>query len=395
MANTSNTTTTYSEYEAEKLIWKIVPPILLVLGTVGNCLSILVLTRGSIRSSTTALFLTVLAFSDLVVLYSGLLRQWLIHLFDTDVRKVSPFGCKLNIWLVYCSLDFSAWILIVVTLERVISAWLPHRARTLCTTKSAISLLISVGVFILALNAHMLYGMVFKTSTDENNNIEYQKCVEIDEDYSGFFNVTWPWIDFCAFCLIPFTVIVIGNALILFKVINSQRKVKSRIVPTAGSGNRQQTTSSHSSKQSSMTAMLFTLNIVFLISTSPISVYNICYPFWTANASEHDYAQLALWWAVVNMLMYVNNSLNFILYCLSGSKFRLEVKRIFHSLRQRLITGNRQITTQSNYTRTKVDHTSPPSPGHSGNKQFSNSKHQKDVNGVETTSSGQKQNTKF
>ena len=113
-----------SIYKAGILIWKVVPPVLLLLGTIGNSLSILVLTRRSIRASTTALFLTVLAFSDLLGLYSGLLRQWVIYLFKTDVRHVSEAGCKINAWLVYSSLDYSAWIHIIVTWERVILCWL-------------------------------------------------------------------------------------------------------------------------------------------------------------------------------------------------------------------------------------------------------------------------------
>lgn len=365
MANVSDDDyTSYKEYKAGILIWKIVPPILILFGTVGNGLSIIVLTRRSIRSSTTALYLTVLAFSDLFVLYSGLLRQWLRFLFETDVRHVSEFGCKLNIWLVYCSLDYSAWILLLVTLERVISAWLPHNARTLCTKNSAAAVLISVGVFILCLNAHLLYGMVFKYSEDENGNQELEKCVEINDEYYVFFNVTWPWVDLCAFCVIPFTVIVIGNALILFKVVKSQKKVKSRVVPSVAGGSQQQTTSGHGHKQSSMTAMLFTLNIVFLLSTSPISIYNVGYTYWVKDASSHEYAQLDLWWAVVNMLMYTNNSLNFLLYCLSGTKFRREVIRTFTSWNRRTNT-NMQLA-HSNYTRTKFDTPSPmPTPRHS------------------------------
>ncbi|XP_060576924.1 FMRFamide receptor-like [Ruditapes philippinarum] len=352
--------TTFMEFKAGELIWKIVPPILIILGTVGNCLSILVLTRRCIRSSTTALFLTVLAFSDLFVLYTGLLRQWLIHLFEVDVRTISEFGCKLNIWMVYSSLDFSAWILIVVTLERVISAWLPHKAKSLCTKKYAVALLIAVIVFILLLNSHMLYGMVFRDTTTELDDL---KCIEINADYRSFFNVIWPWIDLCVFCLIPFTVIVIGNALILFKVLKSQRKVKSRVVPSAQNGNRQATTSGHNNKQSSMTAMLFTLNVVFLLSTSPVSIYNIGYPYWSENASLHKHAQLDFWWAIVNMLMYVNNSLNFFLYCLSGTKFRQEVIVIFCSWRKGNEATIMNLATHSNYSRTRFDTPSAtPSP---------------------------------
>lgn len=373
MANNSSTSseesfmdayTSASAYKVSIFIWKIVPPILILLGTVGNSLSILVLTRKSIRTSTTALYLTVLAVSDLLVLYSGLLRQWIIYTFEFDVRHVSEFGCKLNIWLVYSSLDFSAWILIVVTLERVISAWFPHNARTVCTKKSAMAFMISIGVFILVLNSHLMYGMSYEYKTDEFGfEVVARKCVEIDRDYFNFFNKVWPWIDLCAFCAIPFTVIVVGNCLILFKVIKSQRKTNSRVVPTIAGGSRQMT--GNAGKHSSMTAMLFTLNIVFLLSTSPISIYNVGYSYWAEGASAELYARLDLWWAVVNMFMYTNNSLNFLLYCLSGTKFRREVVRIFCFNRSAVSEGHHPPT---NYTRTRFDtnsHTPSPSPRNS------------------------------
>ena len=319
--------TTYPEYQAGILIWKVVPPILILLGTIGNILSIVVLTRKSIKASTTALYLTFLAASDLCVLYTGLLRQWIIHLFEYDVRHLGEAVCKIHLWLVYTSLDFSAWILIAVTLERVISAWCPYSAKTKCSRKYATALLIAILLFLFALNSHMLYGMVNKGSVDEHDT-GTQKCSEIDENYGDFFNLVWPWIDLCVFCLIPFTVIVVGNCCILFRVIKSQRKTKARIVPSVNT-NQRSTPQRGGGKHSSMTAMLFTLNMVFLFTTSPVSIYNIGYTHWVESGTNQDYATLDLWWAIVNMLQYTNNSINFLLYCLSGTRFRQEVKRIF------------------------------------------------------------------
>ena len=314
---------TFGEYQASVLIWKVVPPILISFGTVGNILSIVVLTRTSIRTSTTALYLTFLAFSDLLVLYTGLLRQWLKFLFTNDVRHVSEAACKIHIWLVYSSLDFSAWILIAVTLERVISTWCPHSAKTKCSRKYATILLVAILFLCLGLNSHLLFGMVDKVSEDGKS---IKKCSTVDENYSAFFNLTWPWIDLCVFCLIPFSVIVVGNACILFKVIQSRKKARPRVQPSVRSlHNNNQSHHNHSS----MTAMLFTLNIVFLFTTSPISIYNVGYPIWLEGASQETKASLEFWWAVVNMLMYTNNSLNFLLYCLSGSRFRQEVKILF------------------------------------------------------------------
>ena len=346
--------TSFPAYKAAAIIWKVVSPILIIFGTVGNSLCIYVLTRRSIRSSTTALYLTALAFSDLAVLYSGLLRQWLVYLFDVDVRQLNEVGCKLNIWLVYCSLDFSAWILLVVTLERVISAWLPHNYRSVCTKKSALSLILAIGVFMLALNSHLLYGMVFKDITDEFGNfVSEAKCVEINASYYSFFNKSWPWVDLCVFCVIPFTVIVIGNSLILLKVVKSHKKANSAIVPNVKVNSKHRSHSSGHGKHSSMTTMLFTLNIVFLLCTSPVSIYNIGYSYWVTNASPEKVATLDLWWAIVNMLQYTNNSINFLLYCLSGSKFRNEVINLF--CRKLKARNASSVARDSKYTRSRCD----------------------------------------
>jgi len=345
---------TYGLYKAGVLIWKVVPPILILLGTLGNILSIFVLTRKSIRASTTALYLTVLAFSDLVVLYSGLLRQWILFLFGEDVRQVSEGGCKLHMWLVYSSLDFSAWILIAVTLERVISAWLPHNAKTICTKKSAIAFLIGIAVFIFVLNGHILFGMIYETVVKDDGTTKVVKCTEINVQYYNFFNKVWPWIDLCAFCVIPFAVIVVGNALILFKVLKSQRKTKAAVVP-AVAGGRARGAGGTQGKQSSMTAMLFTLNVVFLVSTSPVSIYNIGYTYWMTDATPAKIARLDFWWAVVNMFMYTNNSLNFLLYCLSGTKFRREVIKMFSRKQSVGLAAGNVPVSQSNYTRTRFE----------------------------------------
>ena len=320
--------TTYQEFQTGLLIWRVVPPILIVFGTVGNSLAIVVLTRKSIKVTTTAIYLSFLAISDLVVLYTGLLRQWLTYLFDYDVRHISEAACKIHLWLVYSSLDFSAWIVMIVTVERLISAWFPHKAKNKCSRKSAIAIVTIVLFFLLALNSHLLYGMINEIVLDSNGHaVTVYKCSEIDETYRNFFNLIWPWIDLAVFCAIPFTVIVIGNCCILFKVVTSQRRTKSKIVPTTSK-------STHATKKApkhlSMTAMLLTLNTVFLLTTSPVSVYNIGYPQWSSVDTAQNYANLDFWWAIVNMLMYTNNALNFLLYCLSGTRFRREVKRAFH-----------------------------------------------------------------
>ena len=112
-----------------------------------------------------------------------------------------------------------------------------------------------------------------------------------------------------------------GNSIILFKFFQRSR------TPNQQSQN-QETRQGRHHYQSSMTAMLCTLNTVFFITTLPISIYNIGYTYWYSTTDPHVIAKLELWWSVVNMLMYTNNAVNFILYSLSGSRFRKELKHV-------------------------------------------------------------------
>ena len=318
--NTDSEYETFPAYKAGILIWKTVPPILLVFGTCGNVLSIVVLTGKSIRKSTTGLYLIVLTISDLAVLYTGLLRQWIIHLFEFDVRQVSEIACKIHTWLVYSSLDFSAWLLIAVTLERIVAVWCPYVLKSKCNRQNGSILIIGIIISVFGLNSHFIYGMVFIRIDDEK-----EKCSYIDMDYERFIDKAWSWIDLCAFCLIPFSFIVIGNCLILLKVAKRQRKARPKRIP----GKYKTSLKSKDNQQSSMTAILVTLNTVFLLTTLPVSVYNIGHAHWSTTDDPNVLAHLDLWWAVVNMLMYTNNAVNFLLYSISGSQFRQEAKRIF------------------------------------------------------------------
>ena len=166
----------------------------------------------------------------------------------------------------------------------------------------------------LGLNAHLLYGIV----NIDSGNTE-QKCSSIDEKFCNFFRTVWSLIDLCMFCLIPFVVIVFGNSLILLTLFhrNDQSNQRNR--------NRRHL---HNYHYSSMTTILCTFNTVFLITTLPIRIYNIDYTYWYSTQDQRTIASLELWWSVVNMLVYTSNALNFLLYSLSGSRFRREHKQL-------------------------------------------------------------------
>ena len=313
------------DWEAAEKIWKVVPPILLILGTLGNVLTIVVLMRGKTRRSSTAIYLTALACSDLLVLYTGLLRQWIKYMYDIDVRHLSVAGCKIHVYLVYSGTQLSSWLLVAVTSERFVGVWCPHKVKMGCTPVTAGGVVGVICFVIGALNVHWLYGKGDLEYTFQNQT-RVAKCASLFDDYNNFLKFHWPWVDLCMFCLLPFTILIIENSAIIIKVIKSHAKARTQIAPAKSGGEQKKP----SSKRSQLTAMLLTINAVFFVCVTPISIYLIGQTYWIKDIKTWEqYAHMMLWWAIVNTLMYINHSINFIMYFLSGTRFRQEVKALF------------------------------------------------------------------
>ncbi|XP_071104710.1 C-C chemokine receptor type 1-like [Haliotis cracherodii] len=318
--------TQYPEYKAGSLVWSIFPPILIFFGTIGNVLSIVVLNRKPMRESTVSIYLTALSVMDILVLYTGLMRQWLRVVIELDIRDVSEMSCKIHILLVYFTLDMSVWLLVSVTIERFVSVMFPLTVKRYFTRCKALVNIAVIAVLLLALNSHYLYGLGdVETTTDGATTIEH--CVSLWNGYEHFEFHVWPWIDLCVYSLIPLIVLIIANISIIQKILTRRRNAR-RIHPVVSTITSEQKRY-QDKKTSSMTIMLLVLNLVFFLCTTPISVYLIGEPYWLDDLTPRQEAVLSLVWAITNMLQYTNNSINFLLYCISGSRFRNTLKELF------------------------------------------------------------------
>ena len=112
-------------------------------------------------------------------------------------------------------------------------------------------------IFLFSLNAHIL---VFWKDTAEPD-----ECYMVD--YESFWFDVWFWIDTIMYMGIPFTVIVICNLIILFRVSQSQlQRAKMK-----GSNDE----SAKGVRLTSTTYMLITVSIMFLLLTLPSSIYYV------------------------------------------------------------------------------------------------------------------------
>jgi len=122
-----------SEPEAESnntfamTLLRTVIPVIVLMGTVGNTLSFCVLVRRRMRSTPMYFYLTLLAVADTFVLYVSAFKVWIRVLTQFEVLHVSNVGCKLFMFILLCSLYMSAWLVVLVTLERFLVILFPFR----------------------------------------------------------------------------------------------------------------------------------------------------------------------------------------------------------------------------------------------------------------------------
>ncbi|XP_052792447.1 apelin receptor-like [Mya arenaria] len=336
--------------------WALVPPAYLCLGTVGNFLTVLVISLGFNKIRSTDVMLLALAVSDTVFLYSTALRRWLMHGFEIDLRKHSDFMCKMGIFLTYVSFQFSSLMLVLLTGERVMCIVKPYSAKRICTTKTATFATMVMLIFLGALNSHFLYG--FGTSViDIYQTVD--RCGAEHEDYFVFFEFYYSWVHFIVGYTFPCVCIIAGNVVIIRGLWCSafERRWK-------GSATSQGSTSSQhrDTQKRSLTVMLVTLNVIFFVTQTPACVYIVSYAHMIKEANKFactDFAtyksmagNIHLMEALIHNLAYLNSAINFLLYVVSGTRFRSHVRALI-TCRQR----NREPVTSLSRTLSVVNHT--------------------------------------
>ena len=287
------------EDEIARDIARVFPPILLSFGIPGNILSLIVLVR--MMRNQSSIYLIALAGTDLFIICVSLLFRWIEILHEVDFRSSSDVVCKLHIFAVYSSLQISSWILILITGERFCCVIYPHRIRTICTKTRNLISLVAIILCILCLNSHFLFGYHVEFMPYWNTSL----CV-CKEEFEFFEFKVWPWMDFFVAFAIPCLFLVSGNSLIIYQLRNN-------LTAVANSIRQHETIRTRENTISFLTKMTISLNTVFIICVSPVSILSIGQPYWwpPETLSDQALANLNLAWTSSNMIMYVNNCVNF------------------------------------------------------------------------------------
>ncbi|KAH3779204.1 probable G-protein coupled receptor 139 [Dreissena polymorpha] len=309
----------FDEFVIQKQIIVFGAPLLLAIGTIGNLISFYILLKNT-RKASTYTYLSVLAIMDILVIYVGLLRVWLVQL-GIHVEELNSVMCKLVKFLGFFCSDVSVWLIVIVTVERTIVVALPLKAPSVCNSKYAKLGITSVICIFVLLNLHFLWSMDLHYTV--KNTTVTTECKAI-EGYTYLVEIIWPWVDAAFYSFIPFVIIFVLNIVIIKNVINAKnaRLVLRQQCSLSRPHAVKTQTHEHGEMSRRITCMLLAVSFTFLITVLPMNILIIRNSLVDNTETLKGLIRQRLLMTVAEMLMYTNHSINFFLYCATGKKFR-------------------------------------------------------------------------
>ena len=319
------------------MLWKIFAPLFLVVGIPGNIVSIAVLSRQRMRNTTTSVYLRLLAIVDTAVILVAMPRQIDYYYSAVKVHDLSVFACKFFSFLTPTILTLSWCFLPILTIDRLILVRYPIWAKKHCTKKSALVVFAVLALAMITINFHQLVFIdipredVTGSTNLANTTVQvYGICRAVPDWYKEFYQKTWPLVMLVVFSLTPVILQIVCNVLLIRELaIRSRKRQTNRALQDKN--DREQ----HDLR--SVTRMLVVVSVFFVLSSVPQCIQLVLKPYVFKPKTAHNNAKNVLFKALIQLLMYSNNTINFLLYTLSGRVFRNELRSMFKQVKRRFL----------------------------------------------------------
>ena len=261
-----------------------------------------------------SVILIALDVADSMVLVVGLTDHFLYHGLAIWLEVMNSFLCKSFRFVGGIIAYAAVYYLIIFTIFRVISVYLPHKNNVYCTRKRAFIALIVTVVVVSLLNVDYLYIQYFPVY-DENSNFIGHDCSLIGK-WAHYDKYHADYIVLCFKSIIPFSILLIGNSMIIYNIHKFNRK---RLEMT-------QTTNKNADESQSMTAMLISISALFLVTQTPFIITNLIEKRVNYDNYSLEYvAGFYLLETALRLFMFLNHAANFFGYCLCVKIFKSEL----------------------------------------------------------------------
>jgi hypothetical protein len=255
----------FPEYKVAISILSYVLPAVIIIGSVGNILSFVVLMRQRMRNTSVYVYLAVLACADTSVLYLSAFKTWLRMLTGFELLHISNFSCKIIIFLFLLSLHLSAWLIVITTFDRFVAIWMPFKAANVCVVHCARKITISLITILVIYNLHVFWTIKLEERYMDGRIT--QQCAPSPEDY--FMTVVFEYIKLASYSAIPFAIVLALNMSIIHKITQARPKLRRSF---RGNISKDAQSPNDDIRWNKVTYMLLTISFTWLLLTAPFTL---------------------------------------------------------------------------------------------------------------------------
>ena len=289
-------------------------PVILLVGLFGNTMTIIVMSSNHFKNTTMSRILIALSCSDTaLILMSPFNKNWFQQIIPLDPRSLSNVSCKTFFWAWRVSKMTSSWLVVLISIERLIAVYLPLKAKVLNTKRNASIAIIMVYLMI----GGFVGGWVVVADTVVNG-----VCIANypTQPQHAEVSATLVAVGTSIYCFVPSAIITIFNCAIIWKLVQHFRTKETLSEDGAPTKT--------SNKPSKTSVMLIILCISFILLVMPVSLAHNIAKALNVDAFRSSNRAFAVFFEVAQTLEQINYSINFFLYVSSSGKFREQAKRI-------------------------------------------------------------------
>ncbi|CAF0930811.1 unnamed protein product [Rotaria sordida] len=296
-----------------------------ILALVTNSLILLVvLTNSLLNRSPFAVYVKSMAISDTLVLVLKLIS------FENKTSKAFywPSMCTVLIFLSDASTLLSVWTIVLITVERTLVVLFPLRIKKFVSVYCAQVLIILVAMLSLIFSTRVLFISI------DISPEQKKRCHPIS-NWQNYRQLNATITEF-TLCFIPLSIVIIGNCITLYTVKRAAFRRHQNLTNHIYHRQRYSETN-----ENQLILMLLMVTLMFMIYFLPFTIVNVIsrwgLPF-DLCFTQKSFEIYLIIRSLCEFLKDLNFCTNFIIYCISGYRFRYAFFSLIHrSHRNRLL----------------------------------------------------------
>ena len=309
---------TYMSFKIATYITKYWFPILVPIGLIGNTLSFLVMIKPNNRKMSTCIYMAAISINDNLMMFLAL-HNWLVTV--VKIHEWHPMECRFAAFLVLHALQNTTFQVLAMTIDKFVAIKWPHKAAIYSTPRQAKMTVVAIYICVVIYNIPHIF--ISKLTGD----------VCLGYAIGGIITKVYSWFTFILNAIIPFVLLIYMNYVIVQKVRRSRKMFAGNEIIEVGQGQGPMDVASRRQNkmkniESQLTTMLLLVTTLFLILMIPTYI-RFLYTTFVNRDTPVKYANLMFFYHLSHKLYHTNNGINFFLYCISGQKFRNDLKELF------------------------------------------------------------------